>query len=501
MPVAGLLHAAERQVRLGADGGGVDVRDAVVELVERAEREVHVLRVDRTREPVLHAVIHAERLVGVLHADHREHRTEDLLLLDAHAGLHAREDGRLEEEALLETTAVRALPAECELRALGETDLDVALDLRDGIGVDHRAHIRAGLTPIAQLERLRALDELGHERIVHAVLHDQAARGCAALPRGAERAPEYAVEREFEVGVVEHGLRVLAAHLKRQTLVHASAGLTHLAARLGGAGERHERHVGVIHNRRAHFTIAVDELDHLGRKPRLEQDLHEHMAGVRHIFGGLEHAGVPADQRREHLPRGDCEREVERRDDAGHTDRPTETHRPLGAQLAGHRVPEQATPFGGRVVRRVDAFLHITARLGQRLAHLAGHEVRELFLTRHQDVAHAAQHVTARRRRSALPTLEAALGGLDGLGHIGRAGLGETAHEVRGVRGVHIFEIGTGRGRDPLAGDEVLESGHGAKDSGRRKTESGRRRTTPRSPRSRGGRPRGSRIPCAATHR
>src|SRR5688500_11856764 len=58
VPVAGLLHAAEGQVRLGADGRRVDVRDAVVELGERPEGDVHVARVDRGREPVAHAVVH-----------------------------------------------------------------------------------------------------------------------------------------------------------------------------------------------------------------------------------------------------------------------------------------------------------------------------------------------------------------------------------------------------------------------------------------------------------
>ena len=42
--VAGLLHAAERQMGLGADGRRVDVGDAVVELLHRAEGEVHVAR-------------------------------------------------------------------------------------------------------------------------------------------------------------------------------------------------------------------------------------------------------------------------------------------------------------------------------------------------------------------------------------------------------------------------------------------------------------------------
>src|SRR2546422_8030737 len=56
VPVAGLLHSAERQVRFSADGGRVDVGDPGVQLVHRAERGVHVPRVQRAKKPVLHAV-------------------------------------------------------------------------------------------------------------------------------------------------------------------------------------------------------------------------------------------------------------------------------------------------------------------------------------------------------------------------------------------------------------------------------------------------------------
>src|SRR5687768_9844952 len=50
------LGAAEGEVDLGADGRGVDVEDAGVHLLHRAEGAVDVPCVDRGREPVAHAV-------------------------------------------------------------------------------------------------------------------------------------------------------------------------------------------------------------------------------------------------------------------------------------------------------------------------------------------------------------------------------------------------------------------------------------------------------------
>ena len=292
-------------------------------------------------------------------------------------------------------------------------------------------------------------------------LQDQAAGRRAALPGGTEGAPEHALERQLQIRVVEHDLRVLAAHLQRQPLVHAAARLTHLPPRLGGAGEGDERHVGVLHDRLAdHFAGAVHELDHLGRQPRLEQDLDEHGRRVRHVLGRLEDARVPAHQRREHLPRRDRERKVERRDDAGDADRAAEAHRPLGAQLAGHGVAVQAAPFRRREVRGVDALLHVAARLGERLAHLARHEVGDLVLARRHQVADAPQHVAAGRRRRAAPELEAAPRRRHGPLHVLHAGEREAADDVARVGRIHVVEVLARGGGDPLTGNEIPEGLH-----------------------------------------
>src|SRR5437879_7885225 len=54
--VAGALHAAEGQLHLGPDGGGVDVDDTELQLVDGGERRPDVPGVDGAREPVLGGV-------------------------------------------------------------------------------------------------------------------------------------------------------------------------------------------------------------------------------------------------------------------------------------------------------------------------------------------------------------------------------------------------------------------------------------------------------------
>src|ERR1043165_3868915 len=148
----------------------------------------------------------------------------------------------------------------------------------------------------------------------------------------------------------------------------------------------------MVHNRRARLLArAVHELDDFRRQARFEQNLHERMARVRYVFGGLEHARVSTDEGGKHLPRRNRHREIERRDDAGDADGAAEAHGPLVSQLTWHRVAEETTTLSGRVVSRIDAFLHVAARLGERLSHLARHEIRDLVLSRRHEVAHAAE--------------------------------------------------------------------------------------------------------------
>ena len=76
-----------------------------------------------------------------------------------------------------------------------------------------------------------ASDQAAQEAVVHLPVQDETTGGGAPLTGRAERAPEHAFEREVEIGVVHHDHGVLAAHLERQPLVHAAAGLADDRAR------------------------------------------------------------------------------------------------------------------------------------------------------------------------------------------------------------------------------------------------------------------------------
>src|SRR5437870_4415112 len=149
--VAGLLPAAEWQVRLGARRAGVDVDDARLEVAHRPEGRVRVAGEDRRRQAVVGLVERGHRLGVAIDRDDRQDRPEDLLLGDAVHRLHAGEDRRLEEVAVPEVAVDGRRPAENEL-ALGSADVDVAADLLDRGGIDERPDFDGLVQAGAQLQ-------------------------------------------------------------------------------------------------------------------------------------------------------------------------------------------------------------------------------------------------------------------------------------------------------------------------------------------------------------
>src|SRR6185437_12244826 len=309
-------------------------------------------------------------------ANHREQRPEDFFLLETRARFDAGENRGLEVVPAIETGRRGPLAATAQLRTFRTPNFDVALHLLHRGAIDERPDVGPTFAPVAQPKRAYTLLQHRDEIVVHAVLHDETARRRTPLTRGAERSPQHAFQREIEIRVVDHD-----------------------ATRFGGTGERNDRHIGMLDQRGTRIlTVSVYELDHLGRQARLEQQLHQHGYRVRDIFRGLDDHRVSAQQRGEHLPRGDRHGEVERRHQTGDPDRPPKTHCPFVAQLTRHRVAEETAAFGCGVVRRVDALLYVALGFAHGFAHLARHERRDVVFARAHQVADAAEHIAATRR-------------------------------------------------------------------------------------------------------
>ena len=202
---------------------------------------------------------------------------------------------------------------------------------------------------------------------------------------------------------------------------------------------------------------AGHEVDDARREPGLGHQLDQERRAVRRVRRRLEDHDVAGDQGRHHLPARDGHREVPGRDDPGDAKRLADAHRPLVGELRGDRLAGHPAAFAGHQVGDVDPFLDVAARLGQDLAHLAGHRPGEPLLVLGHERPEGVQDLAALGGGGPLPHRPGRPGGADRHRHVGRATLLEPPDDVAGVGRVAALERRAGGGIAPLPGDEVAE--------------------------------------------
>ena len=132
-----------------------------------------------------------------------------------------------------------------------------ALERGDRGGVDQRTHQRVGCERIADAHlRVRVHEpplELGGARLVH----DEAARRRAALPRRADGAEQHGRHDEVEVGVLGDDERVVARALEQHAAEAAGHARRDVAADGRRPGERHERDARIVDDARRACALSV----------------------------------------------------------------------------------------------------------------------------------------------------------------------------------------------------------------------------------------------------
>src|SRR5580704_1927691 len=107
--VAGLLGAAEGEMRFGPDSGRVHIDDAGVKVPHRGKGAIDVARIDGRGEAVRHAVGDFDSLLKTINRNERNHGTKDFFLGDAHFELAIAEDRWLVEPSFSEIAAGKAV--------------------------------------------------------------------------------------------------------------------------------------------------------------------------------------------------------------------------------------------------------------------------------------------------------------------------------------------------------------------------------------------------------
>ena len=171
-------------------------------------------------------------------------------------------------------------------------------------------------------ERAGTGDQQLHEAVVDRLVHELSGSGLAGLPAHQQEPEQGAVDRQLEVGVVEHDVGALAAEFQGDLLDVAGGRPRHGPADLRRPGERDLADVPVLGEPRADDRTGTgDDVEYARGKADFVCRPGQFEQGQRRLIVRFQHDRVACGQRRTQLP--DCEeqREVPRHDARADPDR------------------------------------------------------------------------------------------------------------------------------------------------------------------------------------
>src|SRR6266404_2502060 len=463
---AGGFHAAEGKLRLAADRGRVDVRDAGLDAIDELKDLGGVVRIKRAGQAITNGVSDMQGFVETAHANDGEDGAEDLLLRDGGVRRDVIENSRRNKIAAVVSAACEAFAAEHEL-AFFFTNLNVVkigFELRL---VNGGPHIDAWLKTISCAELGGAFHEELHEFVGDRFLNDDAAGGCAALAGGSEGAEDRRFHGKRQISVGKNHQRIFAAHFALAFLHTPRALRIKLAADFVRAGKGNSAYVGMLEQFVANLAARADDhVEHARGDARLLKNLNHSRACEWRERGGLEDDGVPSDQRRSNFPNGDRNGEIPGRDRRYNSKRLLERVSEVLWQLAGQGFAADATPLSGHKLQDIDGFLDFAERVLQGLAFFAGHQAREVvFLLLHQQRGFS-DDAAAHGSRSFAPSGKCRAGGSNRLARFFALRGRREADDLVEIGGIAALRGSRRRRFDPPAVDKIA-AGLGCRNRGR----------------------------------
>ncbi|MNM72426.1 hypothetical protein D3C81_841200 [compost metagenome] len=286
---------------------------------------------------------------------------------------------------------------------------------------------------------------------MHGVLHVDAVRAHAGLAAVAELGRHQAVHGGVQVGIVKDDERRVAAQLQREAL-HGWRRLRHQdATDLGRPRERQLAHDGAARQHGADgLGIAGHHLEHAGGNAGPVRQFSQCEGGQRGQLGRFDDDGAPGCQGRACLAGDHRCREIPRRDGGADAHGLAQRDQALVGGRRGQHFAVHALGFLGKPFDKAGRVRDLAARLGQRLALLARHQVGQVVRVGDHQVEPAAQQVGAFLAGLGGPGALRNLGSGDGAPGLGRAQVGHLGDHFPGGR-VRDVEGGAGVGANPLA--------------------------------------------------
>ncbi len=250
---------------------------------------------------------------------------------------------------------------------------------------------------------LGALGEAIADRVRRIADGDHRRHRHAALAGGSVRGADDRLGRKAHVGVGHHDRVVLRTAQRLHSLAVCSTGLVDVFRDRRRSDERHRLDAGMHEDRVDRFLVAVNDVEHAGRKTRLGEQLGEAQRRRRVTLRRLQDERVAARDGDGKHPHRNHRREIERRDARAYTDRLAQRVRvDVGADVLAVFALEQMRN-AGRELDDFDASRDRALCVGERLAVLLRDDARDVLLVRVQQLAKAHQHARAPKRRRRAP--------------------------------------------------------------------------------------------------
>ena len=277
-----------------------------------------------------------------------------------------------------------------DLGAVGLAGVDVGRHLvAVGLG-DQRAHVGVA-GAVAGLDAAGAFGDLGDQIVGDRPDRDTRRNGHAAFTGRAEAGVDHRVGRQIQVGVGQDHRVVLGPAQGLDPLTVRGAGLVDVLRDRGGAHEGHRLDLRVGQQFVDGGLVALEHVEHPGRQAGLGPQLGQPQRRRGILLRRLEDDGVARRDRDREEPHRHHGREVERGDDADRAQRLADrVHVDLGRGVLGEPALEQVWDAAGEFDDLLAA-AHLTQRVGDDLAVLAGDDLGQLLLAGVEQFAEVEQ--------------------------------------------------------------------------------------------------------------
>ncbi len=244
---------------------------------------------------------------------------------------------------------------------------------------NHRTHRHRWIKAVADMNLFRDFHHTFAQHVVRFANRENNAASETALTGATEAGFHCGGNGFFHVRIRHDDEKVFRAAECLHALAVFRAGFINILGHRRGANERDAFDVGMAKNRVDGFFLAVDHVDHAGRKLALFQQFKHALHAERYLFRGFEQEGIAGRHRKGQKPQRHHQRKIERRDRRKHAERPAHRHHVDARAGVFQRFALHQRRNADRDFNAFNAAAQTAARFVDSFAMLGGDALRQFF--------------------------------------------------------------------------------------------------------------------------